>query len=222
MIDARPTGRAKKESKMRSTIVSGVLALGLLGTTASAAVVIGNYPPANDGTQSAGLNLTRRKALSFTMPAGDAYNITSVTLRLGNYLTPDDNVLLEIRDHTGVTTAPGAAVLGTFTAPGSGSTAVGDFVFTPNGTVTLQAATSYWIYVYGDVGAFDWKASNPGITPTGIATYGGSSLFTSNSGTTWSNSSGLNTFQIDGELVPAPGALAIMGLGLLGTARRRR
>lgn len=207
---------------MRSALIAGSLALAVAGTSASAAVVIGNYPFANDGTQSAGLNLTRRKALSFTMPAGTGYNITSVTLRLGNYITPTDTVVLEIRDHTGATTAPGLSILGTFTAPASGAAANADFVFTPNGTVTLQPATSYWIYAYGTVGAFDWKASNPGITPTGIATYAGGSLFSTTSGSTWTVSASLNTFQIDGELVPAPAALAALGLGLLGAPRRRR
>lgn len=208
---------------MRNAILAGMFVTAVAATSASAAVVIGNYPPTNDGTQSASLGPARRKALMFTMPAGSGYNITSVTLRLGNYLNPGEDALLEIRDHAGVLTAPGANVVGTFTAPASGSTAIGDFTFSPNGTVTLQAATSYWIYVYGATGAsFDWKASSPGITPTGIATYGGGSLFTSNSGTTWSNSTSLNTFQIDGELVPAPGALAVVALGLAGAARRRR
>lgn len=201
----------------------GIATLALFaGSMAGADVLIGNYPPTNDSTQSADVDNLRQKAIMFTMPAGSSYDITSITLRLGNYITPGDGAILELRDHTGVNTAPGATVLGMFTAPLSNSSAIGDFVFSPVGTITVLPGTAYWIVARGVDAAtsYDWKGSSPGKTPTGIATYG-SNLFTSNGGTSWSNSSIINTFQIDG-VIPAPGTAALLGLGGLIALRRRR
>lgn len=187
----------------------------------TSATIISNYPPANDSTQSAFLNDQRIKAIAFTMPAaGDDYFLTGVRLRLGNY-DPNETVILQIREHTGSNTAPGANVLMTFTGPPGQGVANADYGFTPNGTLTLQAGSSYWVYVGGFAGqSFDWKASSPGIVPTGIATYG-ANLFTTNAGGSWSNSTIINTFLIEGKLVPSPG-LAAFGVGLAAIGLRRR
>lgn len=184
------------------------------------ATILGNYPQTNDNTQSAGLTNLRLKAISFTMPAAGDYFLTGIRLRLGNY-DPSETVDLQIRDHSGSNTAPGANVLMTFTgAPGQGA-AIQDYAFTPNGVLTLEAGMSYWLFVGGSAGqSYDWKASSPGIVPTGLATYG-ANLFTTNGGTSWTNSSIINTFVIDGKLVPAPG-LAAFGMGLAALCARRR
>ncbi len=205
-------------------VAPALLACSLCASAASADLILGNYPPTNDTGTTASVTDLRQKALSFAMPAGSDYTISSVTLRLGNYITPGDVAILEIRDHTGSPTAPGANVVGSFTAPSSAAAAISDFVFTPSGTITLQAGTSYWIVLYGGASpsTFDWRGSSPSVTPTGIATYGGQSLFTTNAGTSWSNSATINTFQIDGVVVPAPAGAGVLVLGGLLAARRRR
>jgi hypothetical protein len=208
---------------MRASWIIGAALVACLAGTASADLILGNYPQTNDTGTTADTDNLRRKALSFAMPAGSAYDVTSITLRLGNYITPGDSAILEIRDHTGSTTAPGLSVIGSFTAPASTSATIADFVFTPVGSVTLQPSTSYWIYVYGldATTSFDWRGSSPSITPTGIATYGGQSLFTSNGGTSWTSSATINTFRIDG-VVPAPGSAILLMAGAVAAFRRRR
>jgi hypothetical protein len=206
---------------MKLTWAGCAAVLTLACSVVSADVILGNYPPANNTTLTADVDNLRRKAMSFAMPAGSDYFITSITLRLGNYITPGDSAVLEIRNHTGSTTAPGLTTIGAFVAPASASSAISDFVFTPVGTVTLQAGTSYWIYLSGanSTTSFDWRGSSPAIIPTGIAAYGGQSLFTTNGGTSWTSSATINSFLIEGD-IPAPAAGAL--LLLAGVVARRR
>lgn len=189
---------------------------------ASADIILGNYPFTNDTGTTASVTNLRQKAIAFAMPAGSAYDITSITLRLTNF-DANDTAILEIRDHNGTTTSPGAGVVGTFTAPAGGGAAAADYSFSPNGTVTLQPGTSYWIVLSGAASpsTFDWRGSSPGITPTGVATYGPGNLFTSNGGTSWSNSSTINTFRIEG-VIPSPASIGLLALAGLAAARRRR
>ena len=201
----------------RLLCVLGVVALA--GSAASADVIIGNYPFTNDLTQSVALNNLRQKAISFTMPAGPGYTVDSVTLRLGNY-DPGDRVICQIRDdNAGV---PGAGVVGSIVMPPGLGAANMDYTGTPAAATTLAGGTTYWIFVGGVAGlSFDWKASSPGIIPTGAATYG-LNRFTSNGGTSWTASSIISTFQIDGTLIPAPASLGLLAVaGLVGLRRRR-
>ena len=127
---------------MKVALTSAALLALVSGSAVSADVILGNYPPTNDTGTTADVDNLRNKALSFALPAGSAYDITSITLRLQNYITPGDVAILEIRNHTGSSTAPGPTVIGAFTAPTSAASTVGDFTFNPVGAVTLTPGTS--------------------------------------------------------------------------------
>jgi hypothetical protein len=179
---------------------------------ANAFTLIGNYPPTNDGTQSATLNDLRVKAMAFTMP-GTTYALQDVTLRLRSSLGASP--LVTIR---GGGANPGG-VLATLTGGPVG--ALGDYTYTPTSALTLLAGQQYWLVVggAGSTGSVDWMASSPGITPTGLATHSGN-LFTTNGGTSWTTSSIVNTYQVNA--VPEPATLAALGVGALALIRRRR
>ena len=195
-----------------------------LSPSVQADTVIGNFPYANTTTTSADLDNLRWKALSFTMGA-DSYDITQLTLTLGNYTSDIDVPVVQIRADVGGLD-PGAAVIGWFTAPASASTLITDHVFSPTAAFSLTAGTKYWLFVGGAAAttSFDWRGNSPAIVPTGLgASYGGDSRFTANGGTTWSNSATLNSFVLEGTIVPGPAALALLGLaGVIGSRRRRR
>lgn len=220
---AETTSRRGGLGAMTARFAVAAMAVAAAVPMASADVILGNYPITNDGTQTADVDNLRQKALRFTMPAGVDYNITSIVLRLGNYHATDVPIL-EIRDFNGTTTSPGAGVVGSFIAPLGGGAANADYSFAPSGSITLLAGSSYWIVLRGDSAAtsFDWKAASPGVTPTGIATFGPGNLFTSNGGTTWATSTTLTSFVINGTPVPAPGVLAMIGVAALVGSRRRR
>lgn len=208
----------------RTLIAFAGAALLICATAVNAQVILSNYPPVNDTNTTADVNATRWKAMSFSMPTGTSAAVGNLRVRLGDYDLATEAPIFEIRDHTGSTTAPGLNALLTFTAPPPSTTAIQDFVFTPSSSFTLTGGTSYWLLMRGPTGSnVDWRGSSPPIVPTGIATYGGQSLFTSNSGTTWSTSATINTFEL--ALVPEPASAGVLGaaaLATLTTARRRR
>lgn len=185
-----------------------------------AAIILGNLPPTNDLGNS-NLSSGARKAVSFTMGPQDA-TLDSVNLRLDyNGGTP----VLELRNDTGGAD-PGGSVLASFTTPGSLS-GIQTYTFLPTGSYTLLAGQKYWLYAYGSAGTVQWKASSPSLTPSGsLATYG-AYRGSSDGGLSWNASSTLNTFQLNGTLVPVPepASLVLMGLGSVaawGASRRRR
>lgn len=209
---------------IRGLVVTGFLALLAPVASVQAAVILSNYPPTNDTSTTADVDNLRWKALSFSMPAGQSASLGLLTVRLGNYSLLTDVPIFEIRDHTGSTTAPGPNVLASFAAPGPGpDTAIRNYTFTPTSAFTLQAGTSYWLVARGpdSVSSVDWRGSSPAIQPTGIATYGGQSLFTTNGGSTWSASATINSFELL-DIVPEPASAALLALGGVTLVLRRR
>ena len=192
-----------------------------------AAVLIGNLPQNNDDGGS-GISTNAVKALAFTLPAGNNYSLENAILRLGGYAT-GETPLVQIRNDVGGSN-PGSTVLASFTNPTGLGAAISNYTFTPTAPFTFTAGTKYWLYVTSTDGSFFWSASDPGITPTGIATSSGR-RFSTDSGASFSDSSTLNSFQINATEItspvartPEPGAIAalsLFGLGLLGVKGRR-
>ncbi|MCA2541825.1 MAG: PEP-CTERM sorting domain-containing protein [Microcystis sp. M54BS1] len=125
---------------------------------------------------------------------------------------------------------PGSTVLASFTNPTGLGAAISNYTFTPTSPFTFAAGTKYWLYVTSTSGSFNWRSSNPSITPTGIATSSGARV-SNNSGGSFSNSSVLNSFRINATEITGPvastpepsaiAALSLFGLGLLGVKGRR-
>ena len=198
-----------------------IAAFALAASLSQATLIIGNYPPTNDTNTSADINNLRMKALGFIMPSSD-YILDSVKIRLlftaaGLAAVPVVNIRA-----AGIATAPGA-VLFSMSDPGGHTEGAGDYLFVAGSQFTLQANQKYWISVEGTTAqtGMSFRGSSPAITPTGLATHEGS-LFTANAGTSWANSATLNTYEIQGTLVPEPATAAILGLGLAAAAIRRR
>jgi hypothetical protein len=152
----------------------------------------------NDASQSAGLNDLRNKGMGFTMPATE-YTLESATLRLATF-GPNTNPIVEIWDDVGGN--PGTPLV-TLINPVFASSGIANYDFIPPGTFTLEANTTYWLVAYGPVGAdaYDWKASSPAVTPTGIATHAGAK-FDTNGAPPTTNSSIICSYAVNGSTGP--------------------
>ena len=72
---------------------------------------------------------------------------------------------------------PSGSALVSFTVPVLNTTGSALYTFTPDAPFTLQANTTYWLVAYslqtGSPNQISWLQSNPGVAPTGVATYAG-------------------------------------------------
>ncbi len=206
---------------MKGSLLIPGLVLGFVAaaTNASANIVISNLN-GNDGFQTQGLNVTRKKGMAFLVDSSSVYRIQSATLRLevvDETMTP----ILTLHEDSG--SDKPAAVIGTFTNPSSYSLGIANYTF--EGSFLVQPSTKYWIQLSG-VGAsnqrdFDWKGSFPAQTPSGDWSHAGS-RFTDDGGQSWANSVILNTYEIKATAVPEPATMAALGLGVLAVVRRRK
>lgn len=163
------------------------------------------------------------------MPNAD-YNLDNVILRLSSY-DAGENPLVQIRDNAGGNVPSGGNVLATLTNPTSQGSGTFNYTFTPSSAFTFMENATYWLYITATSGSVVWRASNPGITPTGIAT-GGVYRFSSDGGSSFDDSTTLNSFQINATEVnnppvTTPEPASVVGLiafsvGLLATKKRKQ
>ncbi|MEX2242417.1 MAG: choice-of-anchor R domain-containing protein [Fimbriimonadaceae bacterium] len=210
----------------RTRLLYAALAATALCAPASAIEIIGNMP-GNDGTStfmnapgggSNGGGVFDSKAAGFTMPGGLDYTLDFMTLRL-EYFTSDSVPMIELYSDAG-----GPSTLIHTLSAGPVVVGIDNFVFTPTSTVTLSAATTYWMVVWNNASvanSFRWLASTPSQAPTGIATNAGY-RFSNGGPPPTGNSTTLNTYSVNATVVPEPATMAALGLGALALVRRRR
>jgi hypothetical protein len=182
-------------------------------------ILIGDYP-STDGTGSTITTLSW-KAVSFTTP-NEAYDINSVVLRLANYTaatTPNPSIGF----FTDGASQPGTLVGSLLTdAPLSGSTANADFTFTPSGTLTLNANTTYWLVIGAAAGSFQNRETTSPFA-SDVGTTSGVFLRSIDGGGTWLSSTVRNAFQVNATPVPEPVHYTLGGaIALLAFAGYRR
>ncbi len=207
-------------------IVKTFRALGLVLIVATMAAradqtLLSNLP-SNDGGSGLVSSSTWR-AVTFTTGT-QAFSISSVTMRLENYISSTDTAILTIR--LGSASAPDSSVFGSLTAPVSGSDSPGDFVFTPTSAITLEANTLYWLVIAAanNTDTFAWERSEPSATPTGDvgATFEQQKI-SDNGNSGWQEGNdGPHSFEISGSSVPEPATCALVGLGLAGLLYQAR
>jgi len=152
----------------------------------------------NDGSQSAALSELRNKGMGFTMP-GEQYRLDSATLRLATS-GPNTVPIVEIWNDVGG--VPGAPLV-TLINPTFAASGIANYDFIPPGNFDLSPNTTYWLVAYGQAGAdpYDWKASSPSVTPTGLATHAGAK-FDTNGAPPTTNSSILCSYAVNGTTGP--------------------
>jgi hypothetical protein len=201
------------------TILCAAVITALAGT-AGADPLIGNI---NAGaTTSLGTIITgsegRSKAVGFTMGA-QSLDLLNVQLRLDFDTAPTPGGIAQVAIWGGASNPTSLLTTLSIVGPNAG---VGIFDFVAGSTFTLDANTTYWVMVNGAPGntaGFYWNVETPATTPTGDAAFVGYRFSASVTPPT-ASSSVFNAFQVN--VVPAPGAMALLGLGGLAAARRRR
>lgn len=170
-----------------------MLVVSLLTSSAHAELMLGNFPPSNDGTSTSGITTTRFKGIGFTNGA-DIWVLQSVKVRLSLTST---SAIPTVQIRTGMTSSSAGLLVHSLSPPVF-VTGNADHTFTSDGTFSFAVNTQYWLVVRNgnNVAGMNWLASNPGLVPTGSATYN-QGLFTQN-GTSFTGSASLNTFEING------------------------
>lgn len=178
-----------------------------VATTASAQTIISNLSASTVSSTFFGPGgTTVFKAGGFTM-GGSAFDLLDAVLTLDG-AAGGQPVVAIYSDAAG---APGAQLVALSGGPIG---ALGDYSFTPNAPFTLEANTSYWLYVVdsGNGGNFNWISTD--VDPSGPhATWIGYN-FNGNP------SSFANFLEING--VPGPATAGLFAMAGLFAVRRRR
>lgn len=193
------------------TAVAAVIASAVAAQQTHADIIMGNLDaPSGGSTIFGGSSITDYKAYGFTM-GDDAYFLDDVVLNM--VFDPGANPVISIWAGE---TAPEMQLAVLDNPPNLEGK--GDYVFSPSSQFTLEANHSYWVHVQSDPldgPDFLWLANDPPAEPTGIAESLG--YIYNDAPSTFTN-----RLQINGTLVPAPGALALLGMGFAAAGRRRR
>mgnify|MGYP003572055765 FL=1 len=186
-----------KKTLLLAPLFCMALVWGAFASTAQADELISNLP-GNDGSQSADLDELRNKGMGFTMPGTD-YTLDSAVLRLETF---GSNVAPIVEIWSDVAGLPGAPLI-TLDNPAFAPSGIANYEFTPPASFTLMANTTYWLVAYGPVGVdrYDWKASSPGVIPTGIATHAGA-VWDSNGAPPTNPSSIICSYAMNGSTGP--------------------
>lgn len=190
--------------------------------TVSADVILSNLPGASSGT---GTNLglgtdlaDRTKAVGLTTGA-QSLEFESMVALISN-IGADADLIGGIYSSTGGN--PGSLLASFSAVTVASGTSAQEIAMTVAGGFTLQANTSYWFLLDGPSVSnsllWDSLAPNVAPSPTGV-TFDGY-RFSSNGGGTWGSSSIFNGVTIN--VVPAPGAVGLLGMAGLAATRRRR
>jgi hypothetical protein len=208
--------------------VATVSAILCFSVGAQGVVIISNMP-GNDGTStfmnaplggSNGGGVFDSKAAGFTMPTtSQPYALDFVTLRL-NFFNLDSRPIVQLYSNAGGN--PGTP-LHTLATP-SFTVGMANYNFAATGSALLQSNTTYWVVVWNDAlvaNSFQWMASSPAQTPTGLATSAGY-RFSNGPPPPTGNSSTFNSYSINATLVPEPATLGVLACGAVALLRRRR
>ena len=217
----------RTRQRFGAAVLAAALAL-VVGAArpAGAAFIITNYPQANDNSDFGLGPGNRSAATGFTLPAGSAYTLGNVTLRLAT--RSGGTAKVELFGDVGGN--PGGQVLDTFAATGgSFGTQAGDLILSPVRPFTLQPDTTYWLSVTNPTGGLlFWWASSPPKTPTGIAAGAGYREGNTDPPTGGAGSAQA-TYSVEGTPLitgaPEPASRTLLGIGaagLLGYGWRRR
>jgi hypothetical protein len=192
------------------------LVSGLPAPSAHAAVVFDTIGPTGVTTGGSGVfvgttsGINYERTASFVVPGSDDYTLTGIDLLLD---TGGETIRLW-------SDAPGqpGTLLDAAVAPGS--PLVNDlFRVAFGGTALLEAGQTYWISVALASGSSAWRYTSAGPYATG-------NRMNRENGGPWQDSSprfgeiyGVTVF---GTVIPEPGTLGLLALGLTGVAAHRR
>ena len=215
--------------KLSKTGLVAIAALAASASLSQAVVLISSIGTTDGSATTIGIGVRSGKAMNFVMAAGDDYSFDSARLSLsGATLTELNNLNIGLwSNETGTT--PIASELVSLSYAGTSSGNIYDF--TPDSSFTLEAETTYWLVLerYDETGSVAWESFTE--PATGTIASSTARIFPSGSGqtadpVTWQTTSGVfNAVEINGTVIPEPGAYALLA-GLTGLSfvmlRRRR
>lgn len=210
----------------RTAVTMVALSFALQTTYLHGVILISNVN-GNDGAVTSSFTSGRNKGMGFTMPGATTYQLDNVTLRLNvpsgaaSFIHP----IVQIWSNT-ASNFPGSSLVTLIDPSFTSSFGVANYPFTPPSAFALLPATTYWVVVSdsntNDFG-FDWEASSPAVTPTGLATHFGQ-FFDQDGTPPTGPSTTLNSYSLSATLLPEPasGVLVLFGLTSLLARRRAR